>query len=74
MGWLLPLLELASLRSFHFTQFPRGSFSCLKPLLLNQVRAAAIRVHRYSIITGEAYANIIRRFIIFQHKRHLNAY
>ena len=37
--------------------------------LLDDVRAA-IRMKHYSIRTEEAYTNVIRRFIIFHHKRH----
>lgn len=37
--------------------------------LLNEVRNV-IRLKHYSIRTEEAYVNIIRRFIIFHHKRH----
>lgn len=37
--------------------------------LLDQVRSA-IRLRHYSIRTEEAYVNVIRRFIIYYHKRH----
>ncbi len=39
------------------------------PPLLDQVRSC-IRLKHYSIRTEEAYVNIIRRFILFHHKRH----
>ncbi len=40
-----------------------------QPLLLDQVRSC-LRLKHYSIRTEEAYVNIIRRFILFHHKRH----
>lgn len=40
-----------------------------QPSLLNQVRSA-IRLRHYSIRTEEAYVQLIRRFILFHHKRH----
>jgi len=40
-----------------------------QPPLLDQVRSA-IRVRHYSIRTEEAYVNVIRRFILYHHKRH----
>src|SRR4051812_35390563 len=42
-----------------------------QPSLLDQVRCA-IRLRHYSIRTEEAYVNVIRRFILYHHKRHLN--
>jgi len=39
------------------------------PRLLDQVREA-IRVRHYSRRTEQAYIGWIRRFIVFQHKRH----
>jgi site-specific recombinase XerD len=38
-------------------------------LLLDAVRDV-IRLKHYSIRTEEAYINIVRRFILFHHKRH----
>ena len=38
-------------------------------LLLDQVRAA-IRLRHYSIRTEDAYVGVIRRFILYHHKRH----
>ncbi|MEI7868021.1 MAG: integron integrase [Candidatus Methylumidiphilus sp.] len=43
--------------------------SITKPKLLDQVRDK-IRLKHYSIRTEEAYVNWIKRFILFQHKRH----
>jgi len=40
-----------------------------KPRLLDQVRDK-IRLKHYSLRTEEAYVDWIRRFILFQHKRH----
>lgn len=40
-----------------------------KPRLLDQVRARS-RVKRYSLRTVQAYADWIRRFILFHGKRH----
>ncbi|HEV7858183.1 MAG TPA: integron integrase [Pyrinomonadaceae bacterium] len=40
-----------------------------KPLLLDQVRHH-LRLKHYSIRTEEAYLHIIKRFILFHHKRH----
>lgn len=40
-----------------------------QPRLLDQVRSA-IRLRHYSIRTEEAYLNVIRRFILYHHKRH----
>ncbi len=43
----------------------------IKPLsLLEQVRMQAIRLKHYSIRTEEAYVNVIRRFILYHHKRY----
>src|SRR5438094_10212004 len=39
-----------------------------KPRLLDQVREA-IRTRHYSLRTGEAYVNWVRRFILFHGKR-----
>jgi hypothetical protein len=40
-----------------------------KSPLLDQVREV-LRLRHYSIRTEEAYVQAIRRFILYQHKRH----
>ncbi len=42
---------------------------CAKPKLLDQVREK-IRVKHYSLRTEQTYIGWIKRFILFQHKRH----
>ncbi len=44
-------------------------FSPHSPKLLDQVRQA-LRLKHYSIRTEESYVNWIRRYILFQNKRH----